>query len=90
MDYPDPHLQGMLGVPRVERVAEVVDLTGVLGIDADENLHERGLARAVLPDKGMDLPFVEVEIHMAKRMHTREALVDFPHRKDLAAHSMDS
>ncbi len=63
-----------------------MDLSAVLRCDADEDLHQRGLAGAVLPDKSVDLTLVQVEIHLPQGVDPGKALVDFPHCEDLAAH----
>jgi len=88
MDDPDPHLQRVLGAPGIELMAEVVDLSGVFLIDADEDLHERRFAGSVLPYERVDLGLLKVEIHLPKGMDAGEALVDALHRQDLSAHHL--
>ena len=49
------------------------DGAGVLGVDPGEDLHESGLARAVLTHQRHHLTAFQVEVHMAERLDTGEA-----------------
>jgi len=73
----------VLGAARVEQVAKILDLAGVLGVDADQHLHERGFAGAVFADQGVDLPLREIEVHLFQGVHTGKALVNPAHRENL-------
>jgi hypothetical protein len=52
------------------------DLAAVGRVHADERLHERALARAVVADQRHDLVGVDREVRAAQRVHATEALVD--------------
>lgn len=85
MDDPDSHLKSVFGVPWVELMTKVVDFAVVLRYDSDENLHERRFPGSVLSDQGVNLPFIEVEIHLSQGVDAGIVLVDFLHGEDLAA-----
>ena len=61
----------------VHRAALEEDLTGVRRMDARERLHHCALPRAVVADKGDDLPRVDREVRAAQRLHATERLDDF-------------
>ena len=48
------------------------DGAGILGIDAGEHLHQRGLSGAVFPHEGMDFPAADVKVHMIQRVDAGE------------------
>jgi hypothetical protein len=59
----DPGVLGLEGVGEGDGAAAQLDGAGVGGVDAGEDLHERGLAGAVLPHQCVDLPLVHREVH---------------------------
>ena len=48
----------------------------VVGVHAGDDLHQRGLARAVLADQAVDLARLKREIHRPQRRHAAEGLGD--------------
>jgi hypothetical protein len=73
-------VQTGVGSPAPQGFARLVpheDLsTGVGVVDAREDLHQRRLARAVLPDEGHDLAMVDAQRDAIERDQTRERLRD--------------
>src|SRR6185295_9531777 len=63
------------------------DLASVRLIDSAQNLHQSGLAGAVLSGESDDLSGADLEIHAIKRDHAREELGDRLHFKDGRCHS---
>jgi hypothetical protein len=62
----------------VHRAAVELDLTRVLLQRAAEDFHQRGLARAVLAEEGVDLAGKNDEICFGKSLRLAEALRDAP------------
>ena len=56
-----------------------IPLIGAKGIDAAENVHQRGFARAVLAADGVDLAFFDFDVHLVQRFHAGEDLGDVLH-----------
>ena len=70
------------GAPSIEHLTRV----GLL--DAADDLHQRGLAGAVLAEQRDDFSGVHVEAHAAQRVHARKALLDAPKLEDRRAHDV--
>ena len=64
-----------------DRFAIEADLAGIDRVDAGQALHERRLARPVVPDECGDLALIDVEVDIVQHVHRTEALVDAPHRQ---------
>ena len=58
------------------RPARDPDLAGIRLVHAEQDVHQRGLAGAVLAEQPQDLPGMEDEIDGAVGVHRAEALVD--------------
>src|ERR1700730_686773 len=70
---------GLLRLARVGGIhagAVVADLAGILTVDAGENLHQRGLARAVLAHQRVDLAGHQIEPSAGERAHAGGRLAD--------------
>jgi hypothetical protein len=65
---------------RTEAVSLVVeqDLALVGPVEPEEDVHERGLARPVLAEQGVDLSAVRGEVHAVARHDAGEPLRDAP------------
>ncbi|GAA1291839.1 hypothetical protein Psi02_36530 [Planotetraspora silvatica] len=76
MNHADPVGDGVTG--RVEGDGRPVDLdlTLVRTLHAVEDLHERGLACAVLPDDGVDPALRDLQIDVSVRDDSGESLGD--------------
>jgi hypothetical protein len=64
--------------------AEKVRFAAVDGVDAGENLHQRRLARAVLPDQPEHLAGAHVETDLLQRLHTGKGFADVFHPQQCA------
>ena len=66
-------------------LALVDDVAGIaaVGVDAAEDVHEGGLARAVLSHQGVDGPLLHLQIHVVQCPDAREQLGDIPHFQDV-------
>ena len=62
----------------VDRRAVDQHLAGVGLLDPADDLHQRGLAGAVLAQQRDDFARVHLEAHAAQRVHAGEPLVDRP------------
>ena len=54
-------------------------LTGILVIDAGQNLHQRRFSGAVFADQRMDLAGAQLELCVIQRTHAWKTLVDSFH-----------
>src|SRR6185436_15859195 len=69
-------LRGELVLERRLRDAVELDRPGVRAMDAGEDLHERALARAVLPDERVDFAPADVQVDPFEGVDARKPLVD--------------
>jgi hypothetical protein len=60
----------------LHRLAVQQHLAAVLAVDTGQDLHQRGLARAVLAHQGMDLAGAQVELHPVQRLDAGEGLAE--------------
>ena len=67
-----------------ERLALKDDRTGVRRDEAEQHLHKRALARAVLAQKAKDFPGLEIKIDAVDRPHGAKAASDPAHFEKLA------
>src|SRR5690606_33899529 len=80
--------RGDAGGLRLERVGEgdgravELDGAGVGGLHPGEDLHERRLARAVLPDEGVDLAGTYLEVDAGEHLDPEEGLGDAAHPEE--------
>src|SRR5450759_299442 len=79
VDHADPQGLGGVGARDLFLAPADTDRAGIAPVDPREDLHERGLARAVLAYQRMDLPGQEVEARILERVDAREALADAGH-----------
>ena len=76
-----------LGIPDGAEFADVaviddLALVGPARPDAGENVHESGLAGAVLAAHGVDLTAADIEGDVVERLELPEGLGDVPHPED--------
>ncbi len=62
----------------MDRFTPQSNLTGIRLIDAGQNLHERGLARAILADQRMDFHRATGEGHVVLSAFTPGKLLEMP------------
>ena len=60
---PMPRRDGVTGVGEMDRLPVDADLAGVGVHQAEQDVHERGLAGAVLPEEAVDFARLEGEVH---------------------------
>ena len=72
----------LAGRGEVDRLALEDHLAGVALVDAGQDLHQGGLAGAVLADQGVDLALADVEVDVGERQHAGEALGDPTHLEE--------
>ena len=84
----DGHACGLrlLGGEVAIRLALDFHVAAVAGVDAAQDLHQRGFARAVLAQKRHDLAASQLEIHMVQRLHAGKRLADIVHGYDDVVH----
>ena len=71
-------------------VQDDVALVAAILMNARQDLHQRGLSRAVLADKAVDLSALNGEIHVLKRLDTGKGLGDVFHLKKNFTHNTTS
>ena len=81
---------GLAGVVEFHLAALVGDGAGVLGVDARQHLHQRGLARAVFAHQRVHLTLADFEIDVVQGVHTRERLIDALHGQYDFSHDASS
>ena len=79
VDHADAQLFGVLRGVDGHGLALHQDLPRVWLIDAGEHVHQRGLARAVLPQQGQYLPLAQVQVDVMVGRHAAKGLGDAPH-----------
>ncbi len=62
-----------------DRFAVDADFSVVLGVNAAEDVDERGFSRAVFADQREHFARLEVQAHAAQRVHAGKALMDIVH-----------
>ena len=70
------HRAGLVQTVPRDRLPADPDLSGIGFIEAVEDRHERGLARAVFADDPVDRPALDYKVHVPVRVDLAEALVD--------------
>jgi hypothetical protein len=87
VDHGDAVPRGVLrGVDRHLLTGHLDDAL-VVAVHAGEDVHQRGLARAVLTEQRGHLPGVHGQVDAGQRAHAGEALADAPHAEhDLPCH----
>ena len=86
----DARLLGLAGIVEFHLPALVGDDARILGIDAGEHLHQRGLARAVFTHQRVHLALAHLQIHVVQRMHAGKRFVDALHRQYDLSHDISS
>ena len=76
MHHPDPGFDGVVGAVDLQRLALHPNLPGVSLVEAVEDAHQRGLARAVLPDDAVDRPGLHRQVDVAVGLHGTKVLAD--------------
>jgi hypothetical protein len=76
MDHPDPTADRIAGRHERDRLTVQHDLALVSFVKAVDDVHQRRLAGAVLPQEGVDLTAPDVEIDVVVREHAWEPLRD--------------
>src|SRR5690606_31676066 len=82
------HDPGVLRVTRVvkfDRLAVEQKLALVVGVRTAHDVHQRGLARAVLADERVHLTRIDVKAHVVQRNHAGKPLGDMLHAQDRGA-----
>ena len=78
----DARLLGLLRAVELNFLALVGDGAGILGVDAREHLHQRGLAGAVLAHQRVYFAPANLQIDVIQRVHAREGFVNSFHRQN--------
>ncbi len=74
VDHRDARFDGLGRVCQDLGLSVDLDGAAVRLVDTRKDLHERGLARAVFADQGVDAAGARVERHLAERLDRAEAL----------------
>lgn len=82
VDGADVQMLCILGRVDLHFLSFKQDLALIFGIRAGENLHQRGLSRAVLPQQRVHLALAHGEVDVVQRQHAGEALHDAAHLKE--------
>ena len=90
VDHGDSVVDRLAGRGDGDRLAVDPDGAGVGGVDAHEDLHEGGLAGAILPHEGVDLAGAQVEGDGAQDADAGERLVDVEHLENGGGHGRPS
>ena len=88
VDDDDAQLLGILDVRELADLPVVDDvaLVGAVGIDAAEDVHQRGFARAVLAHQCVNLTFLHLEVDVVQGLYAREGLGDVLHFQQYLCH----
>lgn len=76
VDHCDTSAHSVPGRADVGGPAVDFDRTGVRPVDAGQDVHQRGLAGAVLAGQHQHLPGGQVQVHLVQRVDPPEALRD--------------
>ncbi|GIH65739.1 hypothetical protein Msi02_65560 [Microbispora siamensis] len=76
MDHADAGVDGVCGGVEAHGRPVDADLALVGALHPVQDLHQRGLPRAVLADDGVDVPFGDAEVDVAVGDDSREPLGD--------------
>ena len=77
---------GGIDVVDRHRLSVDEDLALLGDVDAAQHLDQRGLARAVLPQKRVDLAGQQLEVHALQRLDAGKRLADVFHFEQIVAH----
>ena len=86
VDHADAKVQRGSRVGDLDRLPLEPDLAGVGLVHAGQDLHQRGLAGAVLADQGVDLAGTELEACVGERVDAGEVLGDPGHLDQQVTH----
>ena len=76
-----PSRDASLGLVHSDDVSRHEEITLVGGVHAAQDLNERGLARAIFSNQGVDLAAVQIKVHAVERRHAGKTLCDSRSRK---------
>ena len=79
MDNRNTQLLRLFGTQVIVGFAEDLHCAAVSGVDAAENFHQRGFARAVLSQQSHDFTGTQFKVNIVQRFHTGEALANTLH-----------
>ena len=79
MDNSNTQLLRLFGTQVIVGFAEDLHCAAVSGVDAAENFHQCGFARAVLPQQSHDFTGTQFKVNIVQRFHTGEALANTLH-----------
>ena len=79
VDDADPEVLGRPGGGDVLFLSADPDHARIAAVDPGQDLHQGGLARAVLPDETVDLARAQLELRVLERADARKALGDIDH-----------
>ncbi len=71
VDHPDPEVDGVVRVADVHLRTADENFALIGGIQAVEDVHQGGLAGAVLPQDGQNFTLVEGQVNVVIGQHTR-------------------
>jgi len=74
VDDGDPQGDRVLRAAQGDGLPLEEDLAGVGGVHAGEDLHQRAFAGAVLPDHGVNLAGLQLQLHIVQRQRARKLL----------------
>ena len=83
VDHADAQGRGVVGVVDPHRLAVLPDFALLRLVQAEQHAHQRGLARAVFPQQGVDLPPPQLERDVVVGDDTGELLGDVQHLNDV-------
>ena len=81
IEIPSPSAAGRVG--DLDLLAAEFDRPCIGLVHADEDLHQRGLAGAVLAHQGVDGPGTDFEVDVVERLDAREGLGDALHPEEV-------
>ena len=83
----DAPVLGILGTVDFDLLTEILDDAIVLGVDAGQNFHQRGFARAVFADQSQNFARPDFQLRVIQCVNAREILLDAVHSQNCLAHS---
>ena len=88
VDHADAQGVGIVGVVDLHLFSVLADLTLLRLIQPEEHAHQGGLSRAVLPQKGVNLPLFQLERNVVVGDDARKALCDVQHLDHVLGHTL--
>ena len=81
LHHPNARGNGVLGGGKAHRLALPQDLSAVCAVDAEEDIHEGGFARAVFSQQRVDLALFHRQVYMVVGVDPGKGLADLLHFK---------